>query len=153
MMSCRRMGAMNCIASMATVATGPNASLAATMPPAISIWLKTQPPKMWPFVLMSPGRGTVRNMGSRPADPLVFGSIVIIHFPFQRIVNLLVMASATGKKNQAHKRCRQHHGQARSEEHTSELQSLLRISYAVFCLKKKNTYSTYQQHKEQILTS
>src|SRR3546814_4481979 len=29
--------------------------------------------------------------------------------------------------------------QFRSEEHTSELQSLMRISYAVFCLKKKNT--------------
>src|SRR3546814_7977244 len=29
-------------------------------------------------------------------------------------------------------------GIARSEEHTSELQSLMRISYAVFCLKKKN---------------
>src|SRR3546814_12573506 len=29
--------------------------------------------------------------------------------------------------------------QIRSEEHTSELQSLMRISYAVFCLKKKNT--------------
>src|SRR3546814_8629515 len=29
----------------------------------------------------------------------------------------------------------------RSEEHTSELQSLMRISYAVFCLKKKNTTS------------
>src|SRR3546814_9360955 len=29
----------------------------------------------------------------------------------------------------------------RSEEHTSELQSLMRISYAVFCLKKKNTKS------------
>src|SRR3546814_5654808 len=28
----------------------------------------------------------------------------------------------------------------RSEEHTSELQSLMRISYAVFCLKKKNNY-------------
>src|SRR3546814_2831142 len=28
-------------------------------------------------------------------------------------------------------------GEARSEEHTSELQSLMRISYAVFCLKKK----------------
>src|SRR3546814_9225681 len=28
-------------------------------------------------------------------------------------------------------------GDARSEEHTSELQSLMRISYAVFCLKKK----------------
>src|SRR3546814_3291464 len=30
-------------------------------------------------------------------------------------------------------------GARRSEEHTSELQSLMRISYAVFCLKKKNT--------------
>src|SRR3546814_10520808 len=30
-------------------------------------------------------------------------------------------------------------GGLRSEEHTSELQSLMRISYAVFCLKKKNT--------------
>src|SRR3546814_5954440 len=32
----------------------------------------------------------------------------------------------------------------RSEEHTSELQSLMRISYAVFCLKKKNT-DTYNK--------
>src|SRR3546814_7978402 len=31
-------------------------------------------------------------------------------------------------------------GHGRSEEHTSELQSLMRISYAVFCLKKKNTH-------------
>src|SRR3546814_9462266 len=31
---------------------------------------------------------------------------------------------------------------ARSEEHTSELQSLMRISYAVFCLKKKKTQNT-----------
>src|SRR3546814_9468616 len=33
----------------------------------------------------------------------------------------------------------------RSEEHTSELQSLMRISYAVFCLKKKKTKKT--EHK------
>src|SRR3546814_1544532 len=31
----------------------------------------------------------------------------------------------------------------RSEEHTSELQSLMRISYAVFCLKKKNRHEAY----------
>src|SRR3546814_9255145 len=31
----------------------------------------------------------------------------------------------------------------RSDEHTSELQSLMRISYAVFCLKQKNTKTTY----------
>src|SRR3546814_4766934 len=36
----------------------------------------------------------------------------------------------------------------RSEEHTSELQSLMRISYAVFCLKKKKTQNkiTYSTH-------
>src|SRR3546814_5580917 len=34
----------------------------------------------------------------------------------------------------------------RSEEHTSELQSLMRISYAVFCLKKKNTTSQPKTH-------
>src|SRR3546814_8426577 len=37
------------------------------------------------------------------------------------------------------KRLRRH---TRSEEHTSELQSLMRISYAVFCLKKKNNKKT-----------
>src|SRR3546814_6351538 len=37
----------------------------------------------------------------------------------------------------------------RSEEHTSELQSLMRISYAVFCLKKKNT-NTKKLHKESL---
>src|SRR3546814_6722497 len=40
---------------------------------------------------------------------------------------------------------------SRSEEHTSELQSLMRISYAVFCLKKKKnttTNSKYTQHTQ-----
>src|SRR3546814_10588461 len=44
----------------------------------------------------------------------------------------------------------------RSEEHTSELQSLMRISYAVFCLKKKTKYSNerklnYQQAIHQYI--
>src|SRR3546814_2680161 len=39
------------------------------------------------------------------------------------------------------RQCRQRHG-IRSEEHTSELQSLMRISYAVFCLKKKTQAPT-----------
>src|SRR3546814_4565121 len=34
----------------------------------------------------------------------------------------------------------------RSEEHTSELQSLMRISYAVFCLKKKNNDKNYHNY-------
>src|SRR3546814_8880357 len=37
-------------------------------------------------------------------------------------------------------------GNTRSEEHTSELQSLMRISYAVFCLKKKNKHISNYLH-------
>src|SRR3546814_2784012 len=36
----------------------------------------------------------------------------------------------------------------RSEEHTSELQSLMRISYAVFCLKKKNIKLNHRTHDD-----
>src|SRR3546814_9043567 len=44
-------------------------------------------------------------------------------------------------------------GQDRSEEHTSELQSLMRISYAVFCLKKKQHKThTKREHKHTSIT-
>src|SRR3546814_6796392 len=45
---------------------------------------------------------------------------------------------------------------ARSEEHTSELQSLMRISYAVFCLKKKNNHNLHNTETKsniQVTTS
>src|SRR3546814_7146006 len=47
------------------------------------------------------------------------------------------------------------HRPERSEEHTSELQSLMSISYAVFCLKKKtqNTYNNNTTHNEDTKTS
>src|SRR3546814_7593889 len=37
----------------------------------------------------------------------------------------------------------------RSEEHTSELQSLMRISYAVFCLKKKKNKRSHERHTDE----
>src|SRR3546814_4560523 len=61
----------------------------------------------------------------------------------QEILALLPIHRASGK------RCaqRRHVAAGRSEEHTSELQSLMRTSYAVFCLKKKkkekNSRHTY----------
>src|SRR3546814_10111866 len=52
--------------------------------------------------------------------------------------NRLRVAAADGSKN----------GALRSEEHTSELQSLMRISYAVFCLKKKKKIeSNYRNNR------
>src|SRR3546814_5054728 len=44
-------------------------------------------------------------------------------------------------------RCRDSTNGQRSEEHTSELQSLMRISYAVFCLKKKKNSMRLQKSK------
>src|SRR3546814_10025690 len=41
----------------------------------------------------------------------------------------------------------------RSEEHTSELQSLMRISYAVFCLKKKNNNETTEHNINDVQRS
>src|SRR3546814_2786147 len=42
---------------------------------------------------------------------------------------------------------RENIGDGRSEAHTSELQSLMRISYAVFCLKNKNHYEPTKQRR------
>src|SRR3546814_5878482 len=53
----------------------------------------------------------------------------IVHRQFNRARNFSRIARLTSWRR-------------RSEEHTSELQSLMRISYAVFCLKKK-TYTNY----------
>src|SRR3546814_9996883 len=49
--------------------------------------------------------------------------------------------------SQGPSRPRPAHAHQRSEEHTSELQSLMRISYAVFCLKKKKTKTLHNTYK------
>src|SRR3546814_94698 len=50
----------------------------------------------------------------------------------------------------AARKCDQRPIDARSEEHTSELQSLMRISYAVFCLKKKTKLKQYKPTHTQL---
>src|SRR3546814_10081722 len=53
-------------------------------------------------------------------------------------------------RGERHRQLRRQCARWRSEEHTSELQSLMRISYAVFCLKKKTKKNkTVTQHKIQ----
>src|SRR3546814_2976594 len=52
-------------------------------------------------------------------------------------------AGEPGRAGQATGLAMTHKGSGRSEEHTSELQSLMRISYAVFCLKKKTRKQQY----------
>src|SRR3546814_7985065 len=83
----------------------------------------------------------------------LFRSVLHTHFTDRR--HVLEIGSGTGQ-HAVHfgaalphlqwqiSECREHHDgiRARSEEHTSELQSLMRISYAVFCLKKKKKKNT-----------
>src|SRR3546814_3670767 len=65
--------------------------------------------------------------------------------------SILRRASALHSVSARHDRRRRPHsgssfGVTRSEEHTSELQSLMRISYAVFCLKKKKKKQNQTNH-------
>src|SRR3546814_3734678 len=64
------------------------------------------------------------------------------------------IGQSIGIKNtqESAQRLAQNPGQ-RSEEHTSELQSLMRISYAVFCLKKKKSIKTNNKQQTPIRTS
>src|SRR3546814_3561285 len=55
-----------------------------------------------------------------------------------------------GRYRRYRARCRSGDPLGRSEEHTSELQSLMRISYAVFCLKKKKTHADNRDRRSSI---
>src|SRR3546814_3026030 len=71
------------------------------------------PPKRPPHMLLLSGESVIRRVPN----------------PKIAILALLLAGSVAGCDREKHRE--------RSEEHTSELQSLMRISYAVFCLKKK----------------
>src|SRR3546814_8046262 len=59
------------------------------------------------------------------------------------VVGSIVAVTQTDMKRMLAYSAIAHTGFIRSEEHTSELQSLMRISYAVFCLKKKQQQSDH----------
>src|SRR3546814_6097462 len=78
----------------------------------------------------------------RAIDPIRQGDLEIKHPAIERLardLGLFDQAENPRFFDTARLNIGPHRGpaQARSEEHTSELQSLMRISYAVFCLKKK----------------
>src|SRR3546814_9108304 len=75
-----------------------------------------------------------RSIGAVRSDP---GPCRRREFP--RLLHSPSRRQALVAKGGGHQRCHDRsRALGRSEEHTSELQSLMRISYAVFCLKKKN---------------
>src|SRR3546814_4068692 len=87
-----------------------------------------------PYRSVQPGGG--RRHGDRSKD-VVRPSRRIDHPVPHPDVGTIFLLRHAGDRRLLH---------ARSEEHTSELQSLMRISYAVFCLKKKNISIKHNTH-------
>src|SRR3546814_2618633 len=93
--------------------------------PALPVWASRSASTQWPLCRTAGNGG---NYGWRPLSRTFAAAGAGCRWHLYRR-NL----SDSGRPRA--RRC----GEGRSEEHTSELQSLMRISYAVFCLKKKNT--------------
>src|SRR3546814_4425480 len=70
-----------------------------------------------------------------------------------RATALNMVCHRAGGKSTRPRRLRRAAGLGRSEEHTSELQSLMRISYAVFCLKKKKKKIAHNTYPAQHITN
>src|SRR3546814_4890520 len=81
------------------------------------------------LIYLFSGDFTGESDGRRPLGATQYYNRLV-----QRISNAMSVQTASGPLYEVDTR--------RSEEHTSELQSLMRISYAVFCLKKKKKQNT-----------
>src|SRR3546814_9824537 len=101
------------------------------------LWVKRVVTTMWHPV------GTCR-MG-QDARAVVDARLRVRGVDDLRVIDAAIMPNITSGNTNAPTQALARHATAmlvedlRSEEHTSELQSLMRISYAVFCLKKKKT--------------
>src|SRR3546814_14023324 len=89
-----------------------------------------RPPRSTRTDTLFPYTTLFRSEGERGAQPLALGGLVAIFSAWHDRQSQHLPGDGLAARRR------------RSEEHTSELQSLMRISYAVFCLKKK----TKRQH-------
>src|SRR3546814_4333257 len=80
--------------------------------------------------------GPLTALELNPAPDLIIRVQRIFQRHFEPVRHFMFV----GNKGKSGRNDAQHRRNLRSEEHTSELQSLMRISYAVFCLKKKTTH-------------
>src|SRR3546814_4507851 len=103
-------------------------------PPHVKFILATTDPQKIPVTVLS--RCLQFNLKQMTAESIVGHLKEVLgqeSIPFETPALRLLAQAASGSMRDALSLT----DQARSEEHTSELQSLMRISYAVFCLKKK----------------
>src|SRR3546814_7773983 len=97
-----------------------------------------------PCIGMTSALHAVRRDGPRPACQAQWSRLWSGH-------DATVAAPHRHASSRSNARCKPHFGKGgndpdRSEEHTSELQSLMRISYAVFCLKQKKKKQNQTKH-------
>src|SRR3546814_7131268 len=114
-------------------------------------------PRSTPTDTLVPHTTVFRSQGAGQRQGCCVGFQVAFDIPFavecgQATVDLFGMGSMVAQAAldlYPHAAVHGGGGILRSEEHTSELQSLMRISSAVFCLKKKRTHNTPQLMKSQ----
>src|SRR3546814_2161446 len=102
-----------------------------------------------PQVALHLGR-FIEQVRSIPADPIIVRQNWLRAYDFTTTRGAVAL-NEYARANDPFSRVGQ--VQIRSEEHTSELQSLMRISYAVFCLKKKKTFliKTHQHYNQMLI--
>src|SRR3546814_10467741 len=109
-------------------------------------WCRGRSRSLWPLIIRPCCFFRRPEKARRPVDPLgVTWARYRCANPWHKGFDGLsrvrnCRAFTESSQNETLRTCRpcRRRAQPRSEEHTSELQSLMRISYAVFCLKKKN---------------
>src|SRR3546814_8642299 len=90
---------------------------------------------------------TIRGYGGHAARPHTTVDPVVVQAHIVQALQTIASRS-TDPIDSVVVSITQVHGGDRSEEHTSELQSLMRISYAVFCLKKKTSKHNTETHRK-----
>src|SRR3546814_8596785 len=108
-----------------------------------------RPPRSTRTDTLFPYTTLFRSPGKRELFLLRPVGLQLVERPLQVVRHLAALA---GERKAEVVPCgrRQQHRDHRSEEHTSELQSLMRTSYAVFCLKKKKAQVETQPQTEQL---
>src|SRR3546814_6747428 len=93
--------------------------------------------KQFPVDVIKIDQSFVRDLADTPDDAAIVRALIGLG----KSLSIRIVAEGIEQSSQAALLskwgCDYGQGYLRSEEHTSELQSLMRISYAVFCLKKK----------------
>src|SRR3546814_1874040 len=113
----------------------------------------TRTDTLFPYTTLFRSYQSTRAQGCHPLGRAPFRTVVGCPAPLSRAdvrTSLSVSDPSNARRSESY-----YPNSDRSEEHTSELQSLMRISYAVFCLKKKtiqhhtkHSHSTYTTHQK-----